>query len=64
MNWGVAKAIMITIGILCLGVLMIPILVIFSFWESYFEPVERLERQERKRLRKEGSSGKGLYIRY
>ena len=57
----VLKGIMIIIGILTLGILVLPCLIVLSFVEAYAESDEYKEKRTDKQSR---SRGKGIFIRY
>jgi len=57
----VLRGIVIIIGIVTLGILIFPVLIVLSFVEDYIESDERKEKMEDK---KERSKGRGLFVRY
>jgi len=52
---------MIFIGIMSLGILMLPLLFVLAFVEEYATSERRAKKREE---RKERSGGKGIFIRY
>ena len=66
---GKVKVVVIIIGVLTIGLGMLPVLMLLSFFEAWLEdPVRQGERAaaraEKRDQRENGSRGRGLFIRH